>query len=883
MRLLHLLTLSLLSISAYGQNDNYGADKANKRNIPGSNMLGGKEDFDYMALKDHPSRSGVPLGGIGAGNVQFAPNGRFVRIGLNNIHLPIANSKDCFFALWSSKGGARRLVRDNDSSFGMKGLAHTAYTGLFPRATLQAVPEDIPVTVSIHAWSSLIPHDVKNSSLPVAYFDVTLEATENMEAAIAFSWEDFIGKGIKDPLSVEGMDGQVLSRSELMNGEEWPERKPIATFSESFNGKGFQGIRQFAPAPIIPVKTTFQNYVQEVALMAVQTPGSTTSMLPAYENDGWKDFIRNGAFPAYAGKRQALSTPGSTAGSAVAIKTSLKKGEKKTIRFMLAWFFPELKIDKEKAIPGSYWAGGSDYGRYFHNYFNDLSSLAAYAFDHHHELLAKTIEWQQPVLQSTLPDWYKFKLINSAYVIYTNMILNKKGDVTVNEGGMGGLAGTMDQRISSHPFYQKFFTQLDRSEMQIFGDAQAFDGSINHFIGHYYVGMGTVGGRVPTENHWMLDNTEGWIIQIVKDYEQTGDLHYLRQFAGRMKDGMKFLKSKMPPGVAIPVGPTTYDDFTHPPIYSYGAGMYLAALKAAATAAEALHDTAWANESDKQFTASRKAILQMLWNGRFFSYGCQIDGTGRLDNILFTGQLAGSFVSRYAGWGDVIPLRYVQASLISQFKISLSKTPDYYANKVWDMQLGKGIDQRGSQCWPFYLESYTAYPAIQAGFVADGMDIMKHIQLVHLRRGLTWSQNLWNPGDITYMTAPVTWFSTDVLAGAGVNLPAQELRLAPVFRDSTSIYPLYFPTFWATLKMDSQHRTATLNIIKTFGDTTFTLENLVIEAAGSDQKSRFPLPAFKITKGSSLDLSKWYNELNNAATTNAILPRADEVEFRNVP
>lgn len=30
------------------------------------------------------------------------------------------------------------------------------------------------------------------------------------------------------------------------------------------------------------------------------------------------------------------------------------------------------------------------------------------------------------------------------------MILNE-GDVTINEGGMGGLAGTMDQRISSHP------------------------------------------------------------------------------------------------------------------------------------------------------------------------------------------------------------------------------------------------------------------------------------------------------------------------------------------------------------------------------------------------------------------------------------------------
>ncbi len=882
MRLLHLLAFGLLSFPAFSQNDNYGADKANKRNIPASNLLGGKEDFEYLALKDHPSRSGVPLGGIGAGNVQFAPNGRFVRIGLNNIHQPIANSRDCFFALWTPSG-SRRLVRDNDSSFGMKGLSHTSYTGLFPRATLQGESEN--VKVNIHAWSSLVPHDIKNSSLPVAYFDVELEATENTVTAIAFSWEDFIGKGIKDPLSVEGMDGQVLSRSALLNGEEWPERKPIATFSEAFNGAGFKGVRQFTPAPIIPVKATFQNYVQEVALMAVQTPGTSISMLPAFEQSGWESFVKNGAFPEYGGKRQSLSKPGATAGSAVAVKTSLKKGEKKTIRFILVWFFPELKIDKENAVPGSYWAGGSDYGRYFHNYFSSLSSVATYSLTHHNELLAKTMEWQQPVLQSTLPDWYKFKLINSGYVIYTNMILNKKGDVTVNEGGMGGLAGTMDQRISSHPFYQKFFTQLDRSEMQIFGDAQAFDGSINHFIGHYYVGMGTVGGRVPTENHWMLDNTEGWIIQIVKDYEQTGDLHYLQKFAGRMKDGMKFLKSKMPPGVAIPIGPTTYDDFTHPPIYSYGAGMYLAALKAASTAAKALKDTAWAIESEQQLNSSRKAVLQMLWNGRFFSYGCQVDGTGRLDNILFTGQLAGSFVSRYAGWGDVIPLPYVQASLVSQFKISLSKTPDYYANKVWDMQLGKGIDQRGSQCWPFYLESYTAYPAIQAGFVADGMDIMKHIQLVHLRRGLTWSQNLWNPGNITYMTAPVTWFSTDVLAGAGVNLPAQEIRLAPVLKDSATVtYPLYFPTFWATLQMDNVRKTASLKIIKTFGDTTFTLSKLVVEAAGTaaDQKKCFSLPAFRIVKGGILDLSKWHHELNGANTAQAVLPRADKVEFRTV-
>lgn len=28
----------------------------------------------------------------------------------------------------------------------------------------------------------------------------------------------------------------------------------------------------------------------------------------------------------------------------------------------------------------------------------------------------------------------------------------------------------------------------------------------------------------------------------------------------------------------------------------------------------------------------------MLWNGRFFAYGCEKDGSGRRDDLLFTGQ-----------------------------------------------------------------------------------------------------------------------------------------------------------------------------------------------------------------------------------------------------
>jgi hypothetical protein len=53
-------------------------------------------------------------------------------------------------------------------------------------------------------------------------------------------------------------------------------------------------------------------------------------------------------------------------------------------------------------------------------------------------------------------------------------------------------------------------------------------------------------------------------------------------------------------------------------------------------------------------------------------------------------------------------------------------------------------------------ESYTAAAAIQAGYLEDGLDVIRHIGLLNLRLGLFWAQNLWNPGFLTYVTAPVT-------------------------------------------------------------------------------------------------------------------------------
>ena len=79
--------------------NNYGVDEANTKFGLQSGVLGGETNYTYLSLKDHEDVSGVPLGGIGVGNINFAPSGKFTRIGMNNIHTPIKRSEHSFFSL----------------------------------------------------------------------------------------------------------------------------------------------------------------------------------------------------------------------------------------------------------------------------------------------------------------------------------------------------------------------------------------------------------------------------------------------------------------------------------------------------------------------------------------------------------------------------------------------------------------------------------------------------------------------------------------------------------------------------------------------------------------------------------------------------------------
>lgn len=183
--------------------------------------------------------------------------------------------------------------------------------------------------------------------------------------------------------------------------------------------------------------------------------------------------------------------------------------------------------------------------------------------------------------------------------------------------------------------------------------------------------------------------------------------------------------------------------------------MYPMVMSASALLARAIGNLSLAEDCEARANSSGHDFVSALYNGEFFSYGSQVDGTGRADNIMFSGMLAGQMLSRHAGWGDLpgVPWAAVVSSMRQQLATHVANSYNFYPPKVYNLStMSAALDpgnRNEASTWPFYLESYTAAAAIQAGFLEDGLDVIRHIGLLNLRLGLGWAQNLWNPGFLT--------------------------------------------------------------------------------------------------------------------------------------
>ncbi|MFA5190529.1 MAG: GH116 family glycosyl-hydrolase [Verrucomicrobiia bacterium] len=483
------------------------------------------QGFDEAAgvWRNAPCRAGMPLGGIGCGKFELLPSGWFGRFTLNhNWDLPLwedpfVPSRGTFLAI-NASDGVRRVTRWLRRGWLENELADAEqvrcveFRGAFPFAEVAFVDESLPVRASLRAWSPLIPHNIKDSSLPVAFFEMTLEnpLARPLEVSVMMSLENFVGIG-----GVRFHEGK--QRWYFADGSS---QLPAVVSGSTLQGLTFRSPRRF--------EGIGKNVSGEYLLL---TDGPTTDRGWDALGDGRglvEDFRLDGELNGLSvTAREDKVRPA----GALCRKIRLPPGSRQTICFVVVWWMPDhVTLD------------GKNHGHFYQSEFQNAEKLAAYAFDQRERLARETDAWARLVRESNLPAWLKSLVLNSAATAFSNTLLTRNGEFGVleNPGGGEGALGALEKRWGSGVFWRTFFPDLDRRELELFRACQQPGGEVPRLHGNAYRGIGT-------PNVWQgITGTPEpacvYVTEVLAHYRATGDRKFLDAAWPGVKRAMAWLR-----------------------------------------------------------------------------------------------------------------------------------------------------------------------------------------------------------------------------------------------------------------------------------------------------------------------------------------------------
>jgi len=173
--------------------------------LTGQSELPDTRDFNDWYRGEYLSHVAFPLGGMGAGMFCIEGSGAISHLSVRN--RPEVFNEPCAFAAISIRGyknGAKVLQgqvpgwklfgRENTgnglggTSFGLPRFEKSEFLPRFPFAHLDLEDPDMPLDITVTAWSPFIPTDEDNSSLPVASIEYTFKNPTGESIEAVFSW-----------------------------------------------------------------------------------------------------------------------------------------------------------------------------------------------------------------------------------------------------------------------------------------------------------------------------------------------------------------------------------------------------------------------------------------------------------------------------------------------------------------------------------------------------------------------------------------------------------------------------------------------------------------------------------------------------------------------
>lgn len=591
---------------------------------------------------------GMPVGGIGAGQVYLGGDGKLWLWDIFNRHKEGVESKTVFLE--------GQTVRPRDGSnfvapvdpaypfeqgFGLAlngvfrkldyaGFADIRFSGQYPVGTATYRDAECPVGVVLEAFSPFVPLDLEASSYPATVMAFTLENT-----------------------SGETVDGSLSG---------WLENPVCRYTGSAADTVRVNRVRRDGPVPMLVCTAEQAN--PEAAGKAVTRIDQQTdfgSMALAVVSPGGpvQGTARTDLLLQFdENLDEAREIFGRPLMGALRVPFRLAPGERRTISFIIAWHFPNLELRTNRTD-----AQRLD-GRYYGTRWADAAVVAGDLTARFESLRARTLRWRDIYYnESSLPHWFLNRTMWNVSTLATETCYRLAEGRFWAWEGIGCCEGTCTHVWHYAQAHARLFPEIERilrEKTDFVPPAFDAETGVVHYRGNY-------GGE------WAVDGQAGTILRSYRDYLTSPDDAFLRRHWPSIRKATEWLIRQdagtgTPDGILEGEQPNTLDAAWYGKIPAMST-LYLAALAAAAEMARHAGDESFADACAGIAALGRKNI-QELFNGEYF---IQIEDPAHLDAIgvgigCHIDQVIGQGWALQLGLGRVVDEESTRRALASLWK-----------------------------------------------------------------------------------------------------------------------------------------------------------------------------------------------------------------------
>jgi len=560
-----------------------------------------------------------PVGALGGSVIRM--NGKAEREWwhiFNNFEERAGSGKvpNSFFAIRTEQNGTPVIRALQTTPVGtFPAMNSLTFQGEFPFGWYDFADNELPVKVSLEAYSFLIPMDLKNSAVPSAIFRYTVKNTTASKVWVSLMAAQQNAVGFTGYDTITG-----------------PNNRSCKGYGSNQNtivsGSGRTSLKMTGTA----------GSMQLSGYETGMTGNASWASLAAL----YSDFSADGRL---SGNMQAKSPQaGTTVDGALAKDFTLNPGEEKTITFVLSWYFPKGSFGRKDIPAWNFPEGGCQY----ENWWTDAADVDNYVFTHFNDLDSKTRLYHNTLYSSNIPR-------NVLDRISSNICVLKSPTAFWLKNGYFGL-------WESTSNLQGWFGNCKHVYHYAQGHARLFP-ELGRILRKQDLKTQTAEGLLPSRDGELnnaIDGHFGSILGVYREHLLSGNNDFLTSSWAQTKKAMDYTISTFDPdkdGMMSGTHHNTLDcniSGTSPWIGS----MYMAALKACEKMAAIMGDASSASAYNKLWTTGVRNQNAQLWDSNLGYYKEKTENlpnTKVMADAVSIDMLLGQWWANQLGLGQIYP------------------------------------------------------------------------------------------------------------------------------------------------------------------------------------------------------------------------------------